>query len=490
MADENKSFFQYYVQRSYNLQNIVLCLKEFTAVLVQLVCFSRLGPVDLFNGGVLLYMILVVFAFPFLNSYLFGFLRFGMWWVYIPGSSVGDKTVNSNTVSFTDLRNQKDYIMSASEQLKSKMTQSGWFMRTFIQFFAVTLSQVLGAYFASLVVKESGNRWPKAMYHSLSDKPGNETAIMFGYGPGKPVEYGWLILEEFSAVFVLLIGLLHLIHKFSPKLLNNAYWVIPPPPAEGDDEDATINFGTDTTEAVLDTIVKELLLVKGLVKKPVNDEAGVQLNGGLSVVPVAIPPPLPTVDEVVQDRMSVGDTQVVTSRTRRAGPVVPMFPLPNRTGHSGSNYTPDLRVGNLFLRGQRSTYQIIPSTSSEPPFVATPSTEYFPVPAELILHASLFVVAVSRAFPSAHQSLHLSIYFWYMGLCGDDEFWARVGGGYVACIAALVYYWFWYVYAGKASHIWLGDSGVKKSWARRNFLDVGPAIFRTELQIPDYSRIL
>ena len=106
MADENKSFFQYYVQRSYNLQNIVLCLKEFTAVLVQLVCFSRLGPVDLFNGGVLLYMILVVFAFPFLNSYLFGFLRFGMWWVYIPGSSVGDKTVNSNTVSFTDLGNQ------------------------------------------------------------------------------------------------------------------------------------------------------------------------------------------------------------------------------------------------------------------------------------------------------------------------------------------------------------------------------------------------
>ncbi len=58
--------FSNYFRHTYVAQSFVMCLKEFVAVLVQLVCYSRLGSVDLINGGVILYMILVVFSFNFI----------------------------------------------------------------------------------------------------------------------------------------------------------------------------------------------------------------------------------------------------------------------------------------------------------------------------------------------------------------------------------------------------------------------------------------
>jgi hypothetical protein len=103
------------------------------------------------------------------------------------------------------------------------------------------------------------------------------------------------------------------------------------------------------------------------------------------------------------------------------------------------------------------------------------------------MHASLLVAAVTRAFPSAHQSLHISVYFWHMGWIDDSRFYCRISAGYAATAAALGYYWFWYVYAGSKA----GDekTGKKKSWVRRNFMDKTPAIWRSELRLPDYMQI-
>ena len=54
-----------------------LCFIEFLAVFFQLFCYSRLGSFDLFTSALVLYATLVVFHFPFLNPYLFWFIRLG-----------------------------------------------------------------------------------------------------------------------------------------------------------------------------------------------------------------------------------------------------------------------------------------------------------------------------------------------------------------------------------------------------------------------------
>jgi hypothetical protein len=128
---------------------------------------------------------------------------------------------------------------------------------------------------------------------------------------------------------------------------------------------------------------------------------------------------------------------------------------------------------------------IQPPSPKPNPF-SLPSKEPQPVPTQLILHAALLVAAISRAFPSAHQSLHLSIYFWFMEFSGDyfQDTGYRIAGGYAACAAALAYYWIWYVHAGSV--------GVnnKPSLLRRNFTDKLPAVMRAELRLPEYARLI
>ena len=347
------------INHSYTVQTAIICLKEFTAVLVQLVCFSRLGQVDLFNGALLLYLVLTVFSFPFLNSYLFGFMRFGMW-------CVGDS--------------------------------SAWFFKTFTQFIVISIFQVLGACAAAEMVKWSKASWTGAVYHSISDRNGTISQIGFVYKEAKGVGFFVLFLEEFFAVLILLIGLLHLIHTFSAELLLNTYWAQEPVKEASEEEriktkETAAEERAKKFETALDNILKQIGEIR---------------------------------DEPIQ---------------------------------------PPRLTANL---------------SSQATFSATPSKPFPPVPAELILHASLLVAAVSRAFPSAHQSLHLSAYFWCMGYFGNDfnQVLYRVLGGYVACIVAVAYYLYWYSRAGRAN--------AEKSWTRKMILDPPPAIFQSALRLPNY----
>ena len=267
---------------TYTVETVLMCFKEFFAVLVQLVCFSRLGQVDLFNGGLVLYMVLVVFSFPFLNSYLYGFLRLGMWYVRHPDVARGV-----------------------------------WWARTLLQFLFMTVFQVCGALAAAFVVKEYQKSWPDAVLHSMSDTTpaSGEKYKSLGVLYQSYTAYYWMFAEEFCAVLILLVGMLHLMGSLSPDLMKNTYW------------------------------------------------------GG---------------DVVYQD--------------------------------------------------------------SAPVHVASPINA---IPSKLILYASILVAAISRAFPSAHQSLHLTVYFQRMGTCDQREVVERVCGGYVACLVALAYYYMWYVIAGR-----------------------------------------
>ena len=63
----------------YWIQTLVQCLKESLGVFMFLVAYSRMGMFDTFTGPLVFYMVQVVLAFPFVNSYLLFLMRFGPW---------------------------------------------------------------------------------------------------------------------------------------------------------------------------------------------------------------------------------------------------------------------------------------------------------------------------------------------------------------------------------------------------------------------------
>ena len=162
-----------------------------------------------------------------------------------------------------------------------------------------------------------------------------------------------------------------------------------------------------------------------------------------------------------------------------------------------------LNTNSFFLRVDANTPAISNTVSTNDLATApqkeerkrfrAPSDQYLPVPVDLILYASLLVAAVSRAFPSAHQSLHLSLYFWWMGFSGGnfDDTGARIGGGYLATGVALAYYYVWYVRAGRKEDDDRNEKGEKKkkSLLRRNFIDEMPVFMKAQLRLPDYAKM-
>jgi len=484
-----------------------MCLKEFVAVLVQLICYSRLGGVDLFNGGLMLYMVLVVFSFPFLNSYLYGFLRFGMWW---------------------------------NSAYKSR---GEWKFRTLVQFVSMTVFQVLGAWAASQFVNMYSDRWGDAVLHSVSDPPlvsGSQyEKIGVKYEPPSSDFAGYMFLEEFCAVFILLVGLLHLIGCLADKLLKNTYWakretpaavenvastskvdnssdsaVVPAVGEEDVDEVRTISGGGFTSKLNLIEVelkaialgvseVKKVCVVIGKMHSEHSNVKGNVVSGQEVVVDSR------QSGDVVKEKVALGDLRALPAeRKKRDEKVLPSVRSSPRA-MSGSPdrdlagmYFPNLNTGSFFMGSDmlsdKSTDNTAPPEASQKGSInVTASVEYAKqpslpieaIPAELILHASLLVAAISRAFPSAHQSLHLTVYLRGLGAIGDSEMFERAGGGYVACLAALAYYWFWYVYAGNAKGDKTESDGKVTRFIRRNFMDPVPAFMRGELKLPGYMRM-
>jgi hypothetical protein len=157
----------------------IMILKEYVAVLAQLVCFSRVMLPDFFTGPLILFMTLVVFAFPFLSSYLFLLLRFGPWapggaWPRVVGQTVG-----------------------------------------------VIGAQLLGALTAAYVVKTHGYLW------SASTMTENSETVFWLYRSADDQVHPALPgLEEACCVGFFLVGLLHLMEEdpAAQGLLVSAFW--------------------------------------------------------------------------------------------------------------------------------------------------------------------------------------------------------------------------------------------------------------------------
>ena len=113
----------------------------------------------------------------------------------------------------------------------------------------------------------------------------------------------------------------------------------------------------------------------------------------------------------------------------------------------------------------------------------TPETPgHTPVPLHFILFVCLLVAGMTRAFPSAHQSPHVSVYLLTLGGLGTPGIdvtacGLRFGGGVLALIVALGYYWL--VYGGYFSSMWGGSQEAIKSEERPL-----PAFMRSLLVTP------
>ena len=171
----------------WHISIVLSCLKEFAAVFTALICYSRIGAGNVFFGGITLYMILVVFSFPFLNPYLFWFLRLGPFW-------------------------RLDRLKDDSESVVNSLS------RYIPQCIAMTFSQLCGSYAAaSFRSYLDGIYNPEISFPPPGNNPPPHT-------PSDSQESAKQFFEEFFAVAFLLIGLIHIIHAITPHFMANTYW--------------------------------------------------------------------------------------------------------------------------------------------------------------------------------------------------------------------------------------------------------------------------
>ena len=332
---------------AYWSQTFVQCIKEFVGVFMFLVAYSRMGMFDTFTAPLVFYTVQVVLAFPFVNSYLFFFMRFGPWLT-------------------------QDWNWT-------------WGVRTMGQFLSVVLFQYLGSLAAYHAVIDYQSKWenatmitsvekgtsntyietrvPELLYNTVTDNDTDETRFYF-------------MLDEFFAVLILLIGTLHLMEAVTPKLLQNAFWSI----GNNGKQDPIFSGGTgfSSRHRDLHMQIQRLALavnrIDGFVTKHEANET-----------------------------IKRQDTAIVDTADTET-----------------SNQIEEINA-------------------------------YVPVPFMLIFQLSILIAGVSRAFPSAHLSPHISF---YKGYSDEHITWMCTGmrlvGGTLASFVALGYYFVWYVWVGKS----------------------------------------
>ena len=164
-------------------------LKEYLAVIAALLCFSRIGISDYLYSGMCLYVILVVFSFPFLNPYLFIFLRLGPW--------AKLDFVKDNTGK---------YVTSTSNTL----------IRYVIQIAIMLIGQLLGAYTAAKIRNKLDEIYDSE-YTPPPHSSSNSTIVL----TDMHTKYA---IDEMFCVAFLLIGLTHLIQCYCDAILVNVHW--------------------------------------------------------------------------------------------------------------------------------------------------------------------------------------------------------------------------------------------------------------------------
>lgn len=323
--------------------------KEFIAVFFQLICFSRLGLFDFFTGPLVLYVTLIVFNFPFLNSYLFACLRLSVW----------------NRLS-TDVR------------------------LPIAQIAVVLIFQCSAALCAAAMTKPAKDRWSNRTAVWSSNVDATADVQYNDVREREPQDYALVFAEEFVAVMALLVGLVHLMEadKVVSKLLERWKAASEAPEAE-DASDAS--------------------------KRPTSGQPTFPPNARGND---------DDVDQIPTSSLDVG---------------------------SSCDFGPTAGAPFNFIRSDASTKTNAANVN--------PGNR-LPVPSAYILQVCLLVAGLTRAFPSAHQSLHVSIYV-IMLRKGDDYINStRIAGGVAATVLATVYCY--------VAYRWSSDGGRERGATAQN----------------------
>lgn len=168
------------------------CFKEFLAVFFQLVCYARMGNYDFFNGALVLFVTLTVFAFPFLNMNLFALLRFGPWFKPSEQSIWG-------TITQT--------ILIAGFQIAGASAAAAMWYDIISRWGSLENAVDNGILYNS-------SHYHGAIYNSLDSNTEIESVLA----------KACIFFDEFAAQLVLLISLIHILEACLPDLLSSALW--------------------------------------------------------------------------------------------------------------------------------------------------------------------------------------------------------------------------------------------------------------------------
>jgi hypothetical protein len=175
---------------------LLQCLKEFVAVLFQLLCYARMGNYDFFNGPLILFVTLTVFGFPFLNSNLFTLLRFGPW---------------NKSSEFSVLGMLSQVVCVAFAQILGAAAAAGaWY-------------NIVGRWKMLGEAVDNGILYTNtsvhgAVYNSLDSNVEQEAGL---------AQFS-IFMDECVAQATFLIGLIHIAEVTLPGLLASAAWSTPP----------------------------------------------------------------------------------------------------------------------------------------------------------------------------------------------------------------------------------------------------------------------
>ena len=168
------------------------CLKEFVAVLFQLLCYARMGNYDFFNGPLILFVTLTVFGFPFLNSNLFALLRFGPW---------------NKDSEFTVFGKLFQVMSLAGCQIAGAAAAAGaWYN-------IVGRWKMLGEAIENGILYTNSSVHG-AVYNSLDSNVEVDTTL---------AQFS-IFMDEFAAQAIFFIGLIHIMEVTLPGLLTSAAW--------------------------------------------------------------------------------------------------------------------------------------------------------------------------------------------------------------------------------------------------------------------------
>ena len=196
---------------------LYIVAKEYITVIIQLVLFSRIATTpDFLTGSLILFMMLVSFAFPFMSSYLFFVLRLGPF--------------NKNEI----------------------VPYPFGLIRNLFQVVLVIIAHAVAAYSAAQFLKGYDSQWQGS---GLQMTVGDTASMVSWLFVDKDKDTGSLpMAEEFLNTFIFIIGVLHLMAKHHPsELVLSAYFNVKKKEENSVEAVEPINVAVENTDTI-DTV--------------------------------------------------------------------------------------------------------------------------------------------------------------------------------------------------------------------------------------------